>query len=245
MLDAWEFLSRGGPVMVIIGLCSVAALTLFLERLWALQRTRVVPRRFAALVLTHIREGRLREAMALCESHSSPLARIAEAALRHAGDERETIRAAVEERGRREAATLERFVGGLGSIASVTPLLGLLGTITGMINTFQGVDQALIQTGQVSPGALASGIWEALITTAAGLAVAIPTYAAYKYVLGRIDRFVLELEDTAADIVDLLVPPRGIGERGAGKGSSAAEQEAPAKPDAGAATASAETGKET
>ncbi|TVR02194.1 MAG: MotA/TolQ/ExbB proton channel family protein [Deltaproteobacteria bacterium] len=210
MQDAWEFLSRGGPVMIVIGLCSVAALTLFLERLWSLQRRRVIPPRFAELLFAHLRNGRLREAAALCDSSDSPLSTIAAAALRHAGDSRDVLRAAVEERGRREAVSLERFVGGLGSIASIAPLLGLLGTITGMINTFQRVDQTLVQTGQVSPGALASGIWEALITTAAGLAVAIPTYAAYKLLLGRIDRFIIELEDHGSQIVDILVPPKGI-----------------------------------
>ncbi len=209
-----DFLARGGPVMVPIALCSVLALTLALERAWSLRRTRVLPSRFVAVVRDQVSRGLVAEALALCSSNDSPVAAVLHAGLRHAGGGREAVREALEDRGRREAIELERFAGVIGTIATVTPLLGLLGTVTGMIDTFQGVTQSVSASAQMSAGALASGIWEALITTAAGLAVAIPAFLAYRLVMARVDRLTVELEAISLDLLDaLFAPPEWRGPR--------------------------------
>jgi len=112
----------------------------------------------------------------------------------------------MQEAGRRETAFLERFVGAIGAVASVAPLIGLLGTVTGMIKVFGRVGEEYEKGGELNPGMLANGIWEALITTAAGLTVAIPAFLAYRYLMSRIDRYVVELEAEASEIVDLVAP---------------------------------------
>lgn len=202
MKEAYEFLALGGPLMVVIGIGSVVALAIFVERLLALQQRNVVPVRFRSLVLELLREDKIDEARALCSSNDSSLAAVVLAGLKRAGAPLPRVREAVSDRGRREAVELERFTGLLGTVATTSPLIGLLGTITGMIKTFQSVQDNL-DSGQMA-GALANGIWEALITTAAGLCVAIPAFIAYRFLLGRIDRLVADLEEAALEAVDLL-----------------------------------------
>lgn len=207
MNEAWDFLSRGGPVMIPIGLCSVIAMTIFLERVWALQRNRIVPLRFSSLLKEAMRAKRWERARSLCESSETSLARLGRAALRYVGYQRMVVVDSLVDAGRREAAYLERFVGVLGVVATVAPLLGLLGTVTGMIDVFSRLAAEFDKGGEVNPGLLASGLWEALITTAAGLSVAIPSFLLYRILLARIDRFVVELEQEGAQMAELIAPP--------------------------------------
>jgi len=210
MTEVWEFLARGGPLMIPIGLCSVLALTIFLERIWAVQRNRVLPPHFLSVLEPYIRERKWGDARRLADGSDSSIAHVLRGGLRRVGESRASVREGLEEAGRRAAERLSRYVGGLGAIASVSPLLGLLGTVTGMIEVFQRVDDTIRATGDVQPGELASGIWEALMTTAAGLAVAIPTYIAAKYLEGRIDRYVAEMEERADVFADYMASD-GIG----------------------------------
>jgi biopolymer transport protein ExbB len=207
----WDFLIRGGFVMAPIALGSIIALTFALERAWSLQRRRIVPARFVSVVRDQTQRGRIDEAMALCAANDSPIAAVLHAGLRHAGAGRAAVREAMEDRGRREAAQLERFTGILGTVATVSPLLGLLGTVTGMIETFQRVTTSVEASAQVSAGALAGGIWEALITTAAGLTVAIPALLAYRLIVSHIDRLTIEMEAIALETLDALFPPPPAG----------------------------------
>ena len=200
----YESLSKGGVVMVPIVLCSVTALAIFLERLWALQRNRVLPSGLIALVSRSVREGRPAEAETLCSASSATAARVLQAGIRRRGRPRSIVKEAMEETGRREISFLQRYVGGLGTIAAVTPLLGLLGTVAGMIRVFKQVVDEVGARGQVNPGSLANGIWEALVTTAAGLSVAIPAYVAYRYLESRIDGLAIDLEERALDLLDDL-----------------------------------------
>lgn len=193
--------------MVPIGLCSVGAVTIALERFWTLQRRKIVPPRFVEVVRDQLARGRFDEATALCASTDAPIAAILHAGLRHVAGGRAAVREAMEDRGRREAVGLERFMGLLGTLASVSPLLGLLGTVTGMIETFQRVSTSATGAGGVSAGALASGIWEALITTAAGLTVAIPAYLLYRVIIARVDHLTVELESTSLEALDLMFVP--------------------------------------
>ncbi len=219
MEATYEFLAKGGVLMVPILLCSVIALALFLERTWALQRARVLPRRLMELVLELLNERKASEAETVCASSSSGIAQVALAGLRRRGKPRALVREALEETGRREVSLLGRFVGGLGTIASISPLLGLLGTVAGMIRVFKQVVDEVAVHGHVNPGALANGIWEALITTAAGLSVAIPTYIAYRYLESRIDRIAVEMEEYALGLADHLAEDA--------TGAPAAEEAAP------------------
>jgi biopolymer transport protein ExbB len=205
--EAYQFLAKGGILMVPILLCSVLALAIFLERLWALRRVRVLPEVFLqkATRLIHTRD--FDKARDLCERSDSSMARVLAGGLRHAGKDRAFLKEIMEEVGRREATWLERGIGVLGMIANIAPLLGLLGTVTGMIRVFQ---QVVAQAGadgggQVNAGALANGIWEALITTAAGLAVAIPTFVMFKILTGRIDALLVELEERSLDLAESMV----------------------------------------
>jgi len=202
MTDIYHFLFvKGGLVMYPILLGSVLALGVFLERLWSLRRERVIPSSFRARVRALVRAGKLSEAEVLCQENNSSLAAIIDAALKEAGKPRSEIKEAVTDVGRREVTRLERFVDLLGTIAAVEPLMGLLGTVTGLIRAFQKVEAL---KGAVNPSALAGGIWEALITTAAGLIVAIPAYIGYRYLLSRVSQLVVDMEEDSLDIAKLI-----------------------------------------
>lgn len=207
-VDVYTFLSRGGWLMIPIAACSVLGLAFFLERLWQLRRTRILPRAFVSRLYELLEEGELDRAEELCRQTDSPLAAMVVAALEHPDADRETLKERVEEVGQREAFHLERFVGALGAIATISPLLGLLGTVVGMIDVFQDVVAQSAGGGEVQAAALATGIWQALITTATGLTVAIPVYLAYRYLLSRVDQFAVDLEESALDAIDRLIAGR-------------------------------------
>jgi biopolymer transport protein ExbB len=195
-----EFFAKGGIVMYPILLCSVLALAIFLERLWSLGRRRVVPAKLFPQVERLILQNRRDEAIGLCRASDSALARILLAGLFELAGGRERMREGMRDAADRESGQLERFVEALGTIASVSTLLGLLGTISGMIEIF-----GVISTQQtVNPPALASGISEALITTFAGLTVAIPSLVAYKFLQARVDSDLRELEHIAVRLIALV-----------------------------------------
>lgn len=215
-----EFLVSGGPVMVPIGLASVIALAALIERLVALRRSRVVPRVFGVEIVELIRQDRLPDALTLCRKSDTAISRVIEAALLARGQSRPEIKERLEEVGRREAAELERYSQVIGTVASVAPLLGLLGTVWGMILTFQVIqDQGL---GQVA--SLAGGISQALITTMAGLSAGIPALIAYRWVLSRADDLALDMEEVSLQVLDLITaaPPAGGPPPSEGGGEEAA-----------------------
>lgn len=216
MYDIYHFLFvKGGPVMYPIVLGSILALALFLERIWSMRRERVIPPPFRGRVRSLVREGKLSEAEVLCQENASSLANIVGAALKESNKSRGEIKEVVNEVGRREVATLERYVEFLGTIAAVEPLMGLLGTVTGLIRAFQRVEALADKGGGVNPGALAAGIWEALITTAAGLVVAIPAYLGYRYLQARVTSLVVEMEEDSMELAELIAEKsNGGGEQG-------------------------------
>ena len=196
----YDILLRGGPLVVPIGICSLLALTVFLERLWVLRRTRVIPEAFVNRIHEMINERRVSDALLLCEENKNPMANIMEAALRNAEKERSDIKEMVEEVGKHEGAQLEQYIEVIGTCAAISPLMGLLGTVTGMMDVFQQVEQV----GLGDPSAFASGIWQALITTAIGLSVAIPAFIFYKYLLGKVDSLLIEMEEKSLRLIDLV-----------------------------------------
>ena len=195
------FLTAGGPVMIPIGLCSLIAMATFLERWWALREHSVVPADARREVLEVLRQGRPGDGLALCKREQMPMARVLEVAIEHRDRPRVELREKLEEVGRREAANLERYLPILGTIASIAPLLGLLGTVGGMILTFDVIEHQ----GLGDVGALAGGISQALITTFAGLCVGIPALVANRYLLARVDRLVMSLEEVTTEAIELLM----------------------------------------
>lgn len=195
-----ELYLKGGATMFVLTACSVVALAVFIERLLALRSSRVAPRSLLGEVGELVRAGKVAEALARCVGSSSAAGVIFTAVLRKQGAPEATLKEAAQEAGRREAARLERFVEAIGVVAALGPLLGLLGTVLGMIKVFQRVNEV----GAGSPVEMAAGIWEALIATAYGLIVGIPALVMYRLILARIDGLVLRLEDEAVALVETL-----------------------------------------
>jgi biopolymer transport protein ExbB len=196
----WEIVKAGGIFMVPIVLCSIALVGIVFERLWTLQRKRVLPQELLKKV-SQLAEGNQVNAKVIeALEKNSPLGRVLAAALanRHRG--RDIMMERVEDVGRHVVHELERFVNSVGTIASISPLLGLLGTVTGIIAAFKGV----MLGGMGDPRVLAGGISEALICTAGGLTVAIPAYIAHRYLRGKVERIVVEMEKIAINFADSL-----------------------------------------
>jgi biopolymer transport protein ExbB len=196
-----EWFVKGGPVMYPIALCSVVALAAFFERLWALRREKVVPQALCVEVIELVRQGRYADALTLCRKKDSAISRILEVALENRAHSRAVIKEKVEEVGRRETAGLERYLPVIGTVGSLGPLLGLLGTVTGMILTFDAIEGG----GMGQMAEVAGGIGQALITTFAGLVVAIPAVVAHRWLLARVDLLVVDLEEISLGVIDLLV----------------------------------------
>jgi len=188
--------------MVPILLCSATATAIVLERLWTLRRAAVMPDELMGQTWDWAKSSHLDAVHLQRLRDSSPLGRILAAALRNRGRGRELIKESVEDTGRHVVHDLERFLNALGSIAGVAPLLGLLGTVVGMINVFS----AIVAHGVGDPGQLASGISQALITTAAGLTVAIPSYMFHRYFTGRVAAFVVAMEQQVMSLIETLDP---------------------------------------
>jgi biopolymer transport protein ExbB len=195
-----DFFIKGGIFMYPILLCSVTAVAIFCERLWTLRKNKVVPQPFVEEIETLVANGRIPDAMMRCQVNRSSIARILLAGIRNFGKKREVIKEYIEEVGRHESAALERFVEALGTISGVSTLLGLLGTISGMITIFSVISAQSV----VNPASLAGGISEALITTYAGLTVAIPALVMYKYLQSKTNALILEMEQHAIRLVELL-----------------------------------------
>jgi biopolymer transport protein ExbB len=180
--------------------CSIVSLALLIERLWILRRTSVIPRDFIIKVEDLVQRNKISDAIFLCKGNSSSIARTFLAGLKNTGRGMWLVKEAIEEKGRREGVILERNIGVLLTIANLSPLLGLLGTVSGMIKTFN----AISVYGVGGPAPLAGGIAEALITTAAGLLVAIPTLVAYRFILDKAQILIFEMEESSIRLMDTM-----------------------------------------
>ena len=195
-----EFVQSGGWLMAPILLCSVAAMAIIVERLWSLQRERVVPSDLAARAWEWVRTGTLTEERIQALREGSPFGRILAAVLASRHLDREMMKEYIEEVGRHVAHELDRYLNALGTIAAISPLLGLLGTVIGMIKVFA----VITAQGVGEPRVLAGGISEALVTTAAGLTVAIPSLLFHRVLRGRVDELVVTMEREALKLVGAL-----------------------------------------
>ena len=201
----WEIVRAGGPFMVPIILCSIIAAGILFERLWTLQRKRVLPQELIKRVNDLTAQNQVTPKVIEALEKNSPLGRVLAAALANKDRGRAIMMERVEDTGRHVVHELERFLNSLGTIASISPLLGLLGTVAGIINSFK----AVMLGGMGDPRMLAGGISEALVTTAGGLAVAIPSFIAYRYLRGKVERIVIDMEKIAVKFADSLgaTPP--------------------------------------
>ena len=195
-----EFIVKGGVFMYPIMLCSILSLAIFLDKLWHLREKKNIPQPFLQEIGALLQENKIEEARELCRQNHSTIARILFAGINQHGKKREVIKERIEEVGRREASLLDRYIEALSTVASVSTLLGLLGTISGMIKIFSVISSERV----VNPSNLAGGISEALYTTAAGLSVAIPTIVFYRYVSGRSHALVMQMEEYATHMIELV-----------------------------------------
>lgn len=195
-----DIIRAGGWLMFPIILCSIIAVAITIERLWTLQRRRVLPKDLTMRVWEWARGRKIDQKHLAILAANSPMGRVLAAGLANRNQSREVLKEIVQDTGRHVVHELERYLNSLGTIAAVTPLLGLLGTVIGMVKVFSAITTA----GVGNPSVLAGGISEALITTAAGLSVAIPSLIAYRYLRGQVDALVVEMEKEAMKLVDAL-----------------------------------------
>tara|TARA_B100000989_G_C19494868_1_gene451528 strand:- start:555 stop:1163 length:609 start_codon:yes stop_codon:yes gene_type:complete len=195
-----EILIKGGWLMVPIIVCSIISLAIIGERFWSLSSKKILPSDLVSSVWKLHKANQLDKSKIQSLSLSSPLGRVLAAGIVNQSHGREIMRESIEEVGRQVAHELEKFLNSLGTIASITPLLGLLGTVIGMIKVFA----AITAHGVGDPAVLAEGISQALITTASGMSVAIPSLMFYRYFRGKVDELVINMESEALKLVEMM-----------------------------------------
>ncbi|MEW8021466.1 MAG: MotA/TolQ/ExbB proton channel family protein [Candidatus Sedimenticola endophacoides] len=203
----FELVKSGGWLMLPLIACSVVALAIIIERLWALRSRRVAPENLVAQIWQMYSQGKLTSGHITAVKEKSSLGRMLAAGLLNREHSREVMKESIEEVGRQVVHDLERYLNTLGTIASIAPLLGLLGTVIGMIKVFAAITIA----GVGNPAVLAGGISEALITTATGLSVAIPSLMFHRYFSGKVEKLVVVMEEQALKMVEVM---QGERERG-------------------------------
>ena len=196
----WEMILAGRYMMIPIILASLVGLAVLIERIYVLRQRSIIVPEIAEAVMTLSASQDLSVAYAICERRPGPFATLVKSGLDHAGNDWTIIRDVLEETGRQEATRLTRRLGVLETVAAVSPLLGLLGTVLGMIRVFATISAA----GLGNPETLSSGISEAMVTTAAGLIIGIPALVAYNWLNGRADRIIFDLEFYSSKVLDTL-----------------------------------------
>jgi biopolymer transport protein ExbB len=206
----WEIIRAGGAFMWPIVMCSIVAVAIVCERFWTLQGSRVIPRDLSQKVWNWIETDQLNDKLIAALELNSPLGQLLANGLKNRNKPRNMMVERLEDGGRHVVHELERYLNTLGTIAAIAPLLGLLGTVAGIIHAFN----AITANGLGDPRTLSGGIGEALITTAAGLTVAIPSLIAYRFLRGKVERLVVQMEKEAMRMVDALdARSRGGGSR--------------------------------
>lgn len=200
-MSLWSLFFKGGVIIIPIFFCGVLTIGIIIERLIFLKNAEIDNEKFISEIESILRRRKIKEALELCEKNDKPVPRIIKAGLLKIDRSREEVKEAIDDAASYEIPNLEKYLGILATIATVSPLLGLLGTVTGMIKAFMVIEA---KGGLVHPGDLARGIWEALLTTVAGLIVAIPAYLAYNYFVSRVNNIILDMEKSATRLLDVL-----------------------------------------
>jgi len=201
-----EIIIQGGPVMWLLVLTSVAAGSVFVERLLHYHRSQINSMEFINGVRNVLRRDNVVEAISICEATPGPVARLVKAAILSREGGKEGVRESLEEAGLMEVPRLEEKLNLLATVAQIAPLIGLLGTALGMMDTFKHIAEAGLYARIPE---MAAGIWKALICTAGGIAVAIPSYAAYNYLVSRVNSIVLDMEKASSEIVSIVTETFG------------------------------------
>jgi len=196
----WEYFVKGGVCMYPLLLCSIAAVAVAIYKAWQFARLTLTADPLVEQIEGSLRSGNAQGALEAARAYTGPMGGVARALLAKAGSSREMLRETAEVAGTHEMAHLESFLPVLQTVGVIAPLLGFLGTVTGMIRAFMAVSVA----GLGDPSVVSSGIAEALITTAYGLMIAIPTFAVYNYLVARVNSFALEMERAGGHLVALL-----------------------------------------
>jgi len=201
MFSIQFLLNAGGLVMLLIFFCAIIALVIILERLFSFRRAQIDVQDFLRGLFNILKRNNVMEAVTICEEAPGPAAHVIRAAIMRCDQEEASLRQAVEEAGLNEVPRLEKNMNLLGTIAHLTPMLGLLGTVVGMIGLFQEMEAggALVDTAR-----LAEHIWLALLTTAAGFAVAIPVYGFYNLLVAKEENLLLDMDRASSEIIYFL-----------------------------------------
>ncbi|HJN89476.1 MAG TPA: MotA/TolQ/ExbB proton channel family protein [Verrucomicrobiota bacterium] len=205
---AWELLRQGGPMVWVLLLVSAFAVTAFLERVLNYRRVQINTTEFIAGIRTNLKNNyNIVELVAICDATPGPVARMTKMAILNREQSREQLRELLDDNKRVEVARLEKRLNMLGTMAQISPLLGLLGTVLGFIRIFRGVGQ---EGNWVLAETLADGIWEGLICMALGLAIAIPCYIAFNYLVGRKNDLAVDIDKISSEILNIItveMPP--------------------------------------
>ena len=196
-----DFFYEGGPMLWVLLVASAVAISVFIERVLHCHRAQINSAEFLNGVRTVLKRDNVVEALSICDATPGPVARLVKTAILNRDHGRERVRESLEEAGLAEVPRLEEKLSLLATIAQIAPLLGLLGTVLGFIKIFGELNAAGLNA---NVQMLSKGVWEALICTAAGLAVAIPAHAAYNYLVNRVNDIVLDMGKAASEIVDIV-----------------------------------------
>ena len=201
-MNLLDLFVKGGIVMYPILFCSILALVVVVERFLVLRKAAIDPGQFMLKLRSVLQRGNVMEAINFCSRTAAPLANILKKGLTKYPQGHDRVREAIENAGKEETFKLEHRLGIIASVAGIAPLLGFLGTVTGMVAAFRRIEQL---GGAVNPSDLAGGIWEALLTTVFGLIVGIIAFGFYNYFVNRVGRFVFEMESASEEFLDLVV----------------------------------------
>ncbi len=199
-----EIFQSGGLLMWPLLICSIIALAIIAERFWSLQKRNVAPAELLQQVLDHEKANRVSDDLLKLLVKSSPLGRLFAVGLVNRDHGREIMKEAIEEEGNTVVHELDRYLNTLGTIAAITPLLGLLGTVIGMIQVFTSITPEVMSQGIGDPTVLAAGISKALITTAAGLSIGIPALMFHRYFKGKVHSLTVEMEQQSVKLVEII-----------------------------------------
>ncbi|RMD92209.1 MAG: MotA/TolQ/ExbB proton channel family protein [Calditrichaeota bacterium] len=201
-----QIMMKGGVVMGLIYLLSILAVFILVERLISLRKVRINTRTFVLQIRNLLLRKQTEEAVLLCKRTAGPIAKMTRVGIQNAHRPRMEIKDAIESAGKAEIYQLEKNLGSLATIASIAPMLGFFGTVTGMIRAFMAIQA---RGGNVDATVLAGGIWEALITTAGGLVVGILALIFYNLIQGKVEHIVFEMEETSTELLDALLSETG------------------------------------
>ncbi|MCS7179963.1 MAG: MotA/TolQ/ExbB proton channel family protein, partial [bacterium] len=200
-MNLWIIIMKGGYLMIPIFICGVLTLAIIIERLIYLKNSQIDSEKFIEEIEGLLKKRKIKEAIEKCASQNKPVPNIIKAGLLKLDRTRDEIKEAIDDSANHQIPELEKYLVILATIAVIAPLLGLLGTVTGMIKAFMVIE---IKEGLVHPGDLARGIWEALLTTVGGLVVAIPAYLSYNYFVSRVNNLILDMEKSATRLIDFI-----------------------------------------